>query len=81
MQYNQQMAEWMVQLIEYQLKSTLMLEPLQLKEGLIKAITGIQASILCGRHLRPIDVINTSRTFFKHGQADSWLNVSKRQSC
>ncbi len=57
-EYDHQTAEWTVHLVECQLKATLMLEPGELQERLLKAITGIQASIFCDHQILPVEFMN-----------------------
>ena len=49
MQHDQQTAEWTTQLIEYQLEATLMLETGELRERLLKVITGMS---VCGPYIK-----------------------------
>ena len=64
MQHDQQTAEWTAQLTQHQLKATIMLDAGELLEILLKAMAGMQASILCDSQLSLIEFMNHIEMIF-----------------
>ena len=54
-QFDQQTAEWVTQLIEYQLEATKTLEAGPLRDNLFEVISGLKARSICGRRIAPME--------------------------
>ena len=68
-QLDKQTAEWIPQLIEYQLEATETLEAGKVRDNLLKVITGFKARSLCGRPIAPIEVVTRiEKVFVENGK-------------